>query len=90
MDEAQKFFLQATVTLHKCPNAGVVIEAMRGDDKALCGCGKANPKCPREAPGHHVVAFLEPATIEEYEAQGGPVNWREWYEKQAPKKRGRK
>lgn len=78
MDEAQKFFIEATCTLYKCPNTGIIIECMMGDDKALCGCGKVNPKVPMEAPGHHVVSFLERASIDDYAAQGGPMDWRKY------------
>jgi hypothetical protein len=55
-----------SIALHKCPNNGKIIESTGSDDKALCGCGKVNPKCPMEHPGVHVKRFLTPATVTEY------------------------
>lgn len=55
-----------------CPNTGRVILGLKGDDKALCGCGRVNPACPQEHPGVHVVRFLKPATPEAYIEQGRP------------------
>ena len=55
-----------TISLHRCPNTGRVIESTGSDNKALCGCGKVNPKVPSEHPGVHVKAFLVKATVDEY------------------------
>lgn len=54
---------------HRCPSNHLVILSTRGDDKALCKCGKSNPACPSELPGVHVKRFLKPATVEEYVLQ---------------------
>jgi hypothetical protein len=40
---------------YRCPNTKRIIVLTPGDDKALCSCGKRNPKVPTEAIGHHVV-----------------------------------
>jgi hypothetical protein len=55
-----------------CPTTGRIIEALAGDDKALCGCGVSNPKVPTEQTpltGVHIVRFLRPATAAAYVAQ---------------------
>jgi hypothetical protein len=54
------------IGLHRCPNSGLVIESMGSDDKAMCGCGKPNPKVPTEIPGLHVKRFLASASVDEY------------------------
>jgi hypothetical protein len=57
----------------RCPNTGKVIDAMKGDDKVICGCGCSNPAAPREdtANGiaHHYRRFLKTATAAEFAAQ---------------------
>ena len=56
----------------KCPTTGRVLEVLRGDDKALCGCGRSNPAHPGERTERthtHVVRFCEAATGDEYLAQ---------------------
>ena len=55
-----------------CPTTGRIIEALSGDDKALCGCGVSNPAVPTEQTpqtGVHIVRFLRPATAAAYVAQ---------------------
>lgn len=54
---------------YRCPTTGKILEAMVGDDKALCNCGRSNPKVPTECTertGVHIIRFLTPATVEEY------------------------
>lgn len=51
---------------YHCPNSERVIASLKNDDKVLCGCGKVNPRCPTEPPGHHVVSFLKAATVDEF------------------------
>lgn len=54
---------------YRCPTTGRVIEALHGDDKAICGCGHSNPALPAEnteRTGTHVVRFLTPATVDDY------------------------
>lgn len=71
--EARRNLLLALCDFHRCPHTGRVIESQKGDDKALCNCGKPSPKMAaaghREAPGTHIKAWLEPATVDEYIAQ---------------------
>lgn len=50
----------------RCPNTGRIVEALPGDDKVLCGCGRTNPAVPREFPGCHVRRYLAAATVDEY------------------------
>jgi hypothetical protein len=50
----------------RCPNTGRVIDAAKHDDKALCGCGKPNPRVPTEAPGLHIKSFLVEASVREF------------------------
>ena len=55
-----------------CPNTGRVIDTARGDDKALCECGRSNPRVPTEATertGTHIVRFLQPATLNDWREQ---------------------
>lgn len=40
---------------YRCPNTKRIIILGPGDDKAMCSCGKRNPKVPTEAIGLHVV-----------------------------------
>lgn len=57
---------------YRCPTTGRIIEALRGDDKALCNCRTSNPAVPTEAThrtGTHIVRFLEQATVDDYLAQ---------------------
>lgn len=54
---------------YRCPTTGRIIEGLTGDDKALCNCGKSNPKVPdemTERTGTHIVRFLEKVTAAEY------------------------
>lgn len=63
---------------YRCPTDGRIIEAMGGDDKVLCGCGVANPRCPQELTprtGVHIRRFLTPATAEEYVDQKLAAGW---------------
>ena len=61
--------------LYRCPNTGEVIVALPDDDKAMCYCGKTNPKVAdrldeRDGRGRTVVHFcyfLEPVELEEIE-----------------------
>ena len=55
-----------------CPTSSRVLEALKGDDKVLCRCGKSNPKAPEEhteQTGVHIRRFLRPATAEAFVAQ---------------------
>lgn len=57
---------------YRCPTTGRIIEALEGDDKALCSCGRSNPRVPSEETartGVHIVRFLDVATAEDYVAQ---------------------
>lgn len=52
-----------------CPTTGRVIEALPGDDKALCSCGVPNPAVPTESThrtGTHVIHFLQAASVDAY------------------------
>lgn len=54
---------------YRCPTTRRIIEALPGDDKALCNCGRSNPKVPQEQThrtGVHIVRFLDRATATEY------------------------
>jgi hypothetical protein len=54
---------------YRCPTSGRIIEALPGDDKAMCPCGRSNPNVPTERTertGVHVVRFLKSATAAEY------------------------
>lgn len=60
------------IEFYKCPTNGTILEKMRGDDKVLCGCGKSNPRVPREGTEQtatHMVRFLDRATVDEYMEQ---------------------
>lgn len=53
----------------RCPNGGMILEILPGDNKVLCPCGKSNPNFPTEnaeRTGCHFVSKLERATAEEY------------------------
>jgi hypothetical protein len=55
-----------------CPTTGCIIEAMSGDDKVLCSCGRSNPAVPTERTersGTHIVRFLRKATSHAYVIQ---------------------
>lgn len=54
---------------HRCPNTGLVIESIKHDDKALCGCGLPNPEVRGETCGTHLKAFLRRASVDDYMAQ---------------------
>lgn len=66
----RKALLEALASFYRCPVTNQVIEAIRGDDKVCCPCGKTNPKIVavghREAPGVHIVSYLVKATADEY------------------------
>lgn len=51
---------------YRCPNLGVIIEALPNDDKVVCCCGIQNPKSPTEPAGVHRVKFLEAVTVYDY------------------------
>lgn len=54
---------------YTCPSTGRIIEALHGDDKALCNCGRSNPRVPAEQTartGTHIVRFLDVASIDDY------------------------
>lgn len=65
--------IEALADFWRCPNSGRIIEGMKGDDKVLCNCRKTNPRVAavghREAPGVHIKAYLQPATIDEWTQQ---------------------
>ena len=55
-----------------CPTTHRIIESLPGDDKAICHCGRSNPKVRTEyteRTGTHIVRFLEAATVDEYITQ---------------------
>lgn len=57
---------------YRCPTTGRILEALPGDDKVLCSCGRPNPAAPQERThqtGTHVVRFLRAASVDEYLAQ---------------------
>lgn len=50
-----------------CPTSGRILDVMTGDDKALCGCGRSNPRVPAERTaetGTHIARFCEPSTVD--------------------------
>lgn len=52
-----------------CPTTGRIIEALPGDDKAICSCRRSNPTVPSERTEQtwtHVVRFLTHATTDAY------------------------
>lgn len=54
---------------YRCPTTGRILEALHGDDKVLCNCGRSNPLVPverTERTGTHIIRFLRPATAREY------------------------
>jgi len=54
---------------YRCPTTGRIIEALPGDDKAICRCGRSNQAVPAERTEQtsvHIVRFLRAATAEEY------------------------
>lgn len=54
---------------YRCPTTGRIIEAVPGDDKAVCRCGRSNPRVPderTERTGCHIVRFMDRATAAEY------------------------
>jgi len=56
----------------KCPTTGRILELLKGDDKAICYCGKSNPKVPKERNEEthtHLVRFLEPAMVDDFLSQ---------------------
>lgn len=67
--DARYAAVAAISDFHRCPNTGQVIHSTIGDDKALCLCGKTNPKFPMELEGVHVKSFLETATAEQFAMQ---------------------
>jgi hypothetical protein len=51
---------------YRCPTTGRVITALKGDDKALCPCGRSNPRVPTEETartGVHIVRFLTAVSV---------------------------
>jgi hypothetical protein len=69
----RKAIAAALCDFFRCPTTGKVIDGLKGDDKVLCGCGETNPRVSgvghREAPGVHIKAYLETATVDEWIAQ---------------------
>lgn len=56
----------------RCPNTGVILEILRGDDKVCCPCGKSNPRFPQENAEQtytHLWRKCDPASAEEFIAQ---------------------
>lgn len=54
---------------YRCPTDGHIIEAMSGDDKALCVCRRSNPAVPSERTeltGVHIIRFLQAASVDDY------------------------
>ena len=52
-----------------CPTNGRIIEALEGDDKAICRCGVSNPNVAQERTeqtGVHIVRFLTASSVEAY------------------------
>lgn len=59
---------------YRCPTTGQVIEALPGDDKAICGCGRSNPRCPEERTERtrtHKRRFLVSASVDDWIDQRG-------------------
>ncbi len=67
---ARRALAEALADFYRCPTTGRIIDGMKGDDKVLCGCGKTNPRVAerghREAPGVHIKAYLQTATVDEW------------------------
>lgn len=58
---------------YRCPTTGAVLEQIPGDDKVICLCRTSNPLCPTEGTertGTHRIAYLQPATVDDYLAEG--------------------
>lgn len=54
---------------YRCPNTQRIIEALHGDDKAQCNCGRSNPRVPQEQTertGVHIIRFLQSVSAEDY------------------------
>lgn len=54
---------------YECPTTGRIIEALEGDDKALCACGRSNPSVPAEQTertGVHIIRFLTRVSTDAY------------------------
>jgi hypothetical protein len=54
---------------YRCPTTNRILEALKYNDKVMCGCGHSNPAVPSECTertGTHIVRFLKSATAEEY------------------------
>lgn len=74
MTEQERRIDRATAELlwggfYRCPTTGRIIEALQGDDKAICGCRRSNPRMPAEQTertGVHIIRFLDQVTTDEY------------------------
>jgi hypothetical protein len=55
-----------------CPTTGRVIEALEGDDKAICRCGVSNPNVPTERTAETGVHILRFQQDREEQAKAGP------------------
>jgi hypothetical protein len=61
---------------YRCPTTGRILEALKGDDKVVCHCGRSNPVCPSEGTertGTHLVRYLQSASVEDWLDQGKSV-----------------
>lgn len=59
-------------SFYRCPTTGRIIEALHGDDKVLCNCGRSNPRVPAERTeqtGTHIIRFLAEVSVDDYLAQ---------------------
>lgn len=68
-ERRRRYALVSWSGFYRCPTTGRIIEAMTGDDKALCYCRQSNPRVPSERTeetGVHIVRFLAAATVDEY------------------------
>lgn len=62
--DAVKYWNSLCSSFGRCPHTGRVVFALKGDDKAYCGCGRrATPA--DTTPGVHLVRLLQPATAED-------------------------
>lgn len=56
----------------RCPTTGRVLAALPGDNKALCSCGRSNPRVVwerTEQTATHILSFLERSTAAAFVAQ---------------------
>jgi hypothetical protein len=55
--------IQSRFEFYRCPTDGHILVLSPGDDKAMCNCGKRNPKVPTELRGLHVVKTGEGRSV---------------------------